>query len=276
MQTPSNDLTARLVSGAAVVVVTVVFGALGGWWFTLFVAAAIARATYELWRLLDRAGYRPSLAVAWGTAAAAFIGIRLPNLFILIPALTLVLLVSLARQLQRAQGAQAHTFGDWAVSFAGGFYLGWTGGHLAELIVLPPDGRWWLALTLATLWSADSMAYAFGRLLGKHKLAPAISPGKTWEGYIAGVIASTLAGVILGRFAPFGMPVGAIVGVLVGALSPLGDLIESMIKRQAHAKDSGNLIPGHGGVFDRIDSLLWASVVVTYVAVVASGTFQLP
>ncbi|BCX04618.1 MAG: phosphatidate cytidylyltransferase [Candidatus Roseilinea sp.] len=273
MRTPSNDLAARLASGAAIVVVTVVFGALGGWWFTLLVAVVIARTTYELWRLLSRAGYQPSLAVALGTAAAAFIGVRLPNLFIFIPALTLVLLVSLARQLQRAQ---ARTFGDWAVSFAGGFYLGWTGGHLAELIVLPPDGRWWLALTLATLWSADSMAYVFGRLLGRHKLAPAISPGKTWEGYIAGVIASTVAGVILGLFAPFGAPVGAIAGILVGALSPLGDLIESMIKRQAHAKDSGNLIPGHGGLFDRIDSLLWASVVVTYVAVIASGTFQFP
>lgn len=273
MRTPSNELTARVASGAAIVVVSVVFGALGGWWFTALVAAVIARTTFELWRLLERAGYQPSLVLALSTAAAAFIGIRLPNLFIFIPALTLVMLVSLARQLQRAP---TRTFGDWAVSFAGGFYLGWTGGHLAELIVLPPDGRWWLALTLVTLWSADSMAYVFGRLLGKHKLAPAISPGKTWEGYIAGVVASTLAGVALGAFAPFGALVGAIAGVLVGALSPLGDLIESMIKRQAHAKDSGKLIPGHGGLFDRIDSLLWASVVVTYIAVVASGNFRLP
>ncbi len=273
LQTSSNDLAARLIGGAATVIVAGVFGALGGWWFTLLIAAAIARATFELWRLLRRAGYHPSLAVALGATAAAFVGVRLPSLFVLIPALTLVLLASLAWQLQRAQ---TRNFGDWAVSFAGGFYLGWTGGHLAELIVLPPDGRWWLALTLATLWSADSMAYVFGRLLGKHKLAPTISPSKTWEGYIAGVIASTLAGIILGLFAPFGTPIGAVAGILVGALSPLGDLVESMIKRQAHAKDSGNVIPGHGGVFDRIDSLLWASVVVTYVAVMTSGTFQLP
>lgn len=261
------------MSAAAIVVVAIAFGALGGWWFTLFVAVLIARTTFELWRLLSRAGYQPSLAATLSTAAAAFIGVRLPNLFIFIPALTLVLLVTLARQLQRAQ---ARTFGDWAVSFAGGFYLGWTGGHLAELIVLPPDGRWWLALTLITLWSADSTAYVFGRLLGKHKLAPAISPGKTWEGYIAGLIASTLSGILLGALAPFGALVGAIAGVLVGALSPLGDLVESMIKRQAHAKDSGKLIPGHGGLFDRIDSLLWASVIVTYVAIIASGNFQLP
>ncbi len=273
MQTSSNDLAARLIGGAATVIVAVVFGALGGWWFALLVAAVIACATFELWQLLGRAGYHASLAVALGAAAAAFASVRLPSLFALIPALTLVLLASLAWQLQRSQ---TRNFGDWAVSFAGGFYLGWTGGHLAKLIVLPPDGRWWLALTLATLWSADSMAYVFGRLLGKHKLAPTISPGKTWEGYTAGLIASTLAGVILGLFAPFGVSVGAIAGILVGALSPLGDLIESMIKRQAHAKDSGNVIPGHGGVFDRIDSLLWAGVVVTYVAAIASGTFQLP
>ncbi len=263
-----------MLSGACVVIVTIFFGALGGWWFTLFVAVVIAWTTYELWQLLGRAGYRPSLATSLGTAAAAFIGIRLPNLLIFfISALTLVLLASLVRQLQRAQ---THTFGDWAVSFAGGFYLGWTGGHLAELTVFPPDGRWWLALTLITLWSTDSAAYVSGRLFGKHKLAPAISPGKTWEGYIGGIVASTLVGATFGALAPLGVTVGAIAGVLVGALSIFGDLIESMIKRQAHTKDSGHLIPGHGGLFDRIDSLLWAGVVVTYVAVFASGTFQLP
>lgn len=273
MQTPANDFRIRFVSGVIIFLVTVVFGLLGGWWFTLFVAIIIALTTYELWQLLARAGYHPSLSVALLTAAAAFIGVRLPNLFILIPALTLVLLATLAGQLRRAQ---TKTFGDWAVSFAGGFYLGWAGGHLAELRELPPDGRWWLVLTLGTLWLSDSAAYVFGRRFGKHKLAPSISPGKTWEGYLAGVVAGMLAGAIVGALSPIGVEVGFVAGLLVGTLSIFGDLIESMLKRQAHVKDSGQLIPGHGGIFDRIDSLLWASVIVVYVALLASRTFNLP
>jgi len=267
---PASDLPTRLIGGVIVIATTVIFGYLGGWWFTVFVLVVIGLATYELWRLFQAAGYKPSLGVALLTAAAAFIGIRFPSLFILAPAMSLVLLASLAWQLHRMQ---VRNFGDWAVSFAGGFYMGWTGGHLADVRELP-NGVWWLALTLIAVWLADSGAYVFGRLFGRHKLAPAISPGKTWEGYLGGALAGALGGVLVGAASPIGAPIGGIAGLLIGALSVFGDLIESMIKRQAHAKDSGHLIPGHGGVFDRIDSLLWASVIVFYVAVLATG--QLP
>jgi phosphatidate cytidylyltransferase len=273
-----NDLAVRVLSGLVVVVVSLVIGAIGGWPFTLFVIAIIGLGTYELWRLLIASGYKASLTAAMLTAAAAFIGIRFPSLFILAPALSLVLLATLAWQLHRSQ---VRNFGDWAVSFAGGFYLGWTGGHLADVRELP-DGMWWLFTMLAAVWLTDSGAYLFGRLFGRHKLAPTISPGKTWEGYIGGILAGALGGGILGAVAsnflpatsPLGPAIGAVLGLLIGALSVFGDLIESMIKRQAHAKDSGQLIPGHGGVLDRIDSLLWASVITFYVGVLV--TQQLP
>jgi phosphatidate cytidylyltransferase len=252
----------RVVGGILVIAFTAVFAYLGGWAFTLFVALVLAVAVYELWRLLCSANYHASLGATGLTAAAVFIGIRFPELPLLAPAITLVLLASLAWQLRRTQ---SRNIGDWAVSFAGGFYLGWTNGHLAELRQLT-DGLWWLALTFATVWLADSGAYAAGRLFGRHKMAPAISPGKTWEGYVGGILASTVGGLVVGLLTPLELLSGLMAGVLVGALSVFGDLIESMIKRQAHAKDSGHLIPGHGGVFDRIDSLLWACVIVFYVA----------
>ncbi|MBO9344503.1 MAG: phosphatidate cytidylyltransferase [Chloroflexi bacterium] len=262
-----GDLLPRLLGGAIVVAVTVAFVLLGGWWFTLFVTSVVAWTSYELWQLLRRAGHQSSLLITLLTALAAFFTVQPPNLALPIPflALTLALLVSLAWLLPRVP---SRCFADWAVSFAGGFYLGWAGGHLARLMALPPDGRWWLSLALATAWSADSAAYAFGRLFGRHKLAPMISPGKTWEGYIAGVALSTLAGLVIGQLSPLQLIPCLVTGALVGALSIFGDLVESSIKRQAHVKDSGQVIPGHGGVFDRIDSLLWAGVIVFCVAAI--------
>jgi phosphatidate cytidylyltransferase len=251
------ELLVRIISGIAIVAVTFALVILGGVWFTLFIFVIMLVTTYELWRLCIAAGYKPSLAVAILTAIATFAGIRWPTLPILIPALSVVLLTTLGVQLARTEKRR---FGDWAVSFAGGFYIGWTCGTIAELRELT-DGAWWLLLTLVAVWLADSGAYAFGRLFGKHKLAPSISPSKTWEGYIGGAITALVGGAVIGYISPLGLLNGTITGLLIGAFSVMGDLIESLIKREAHAKDSGRLIPGHGGVFDRIDSLLWAAVI---------------
>lgn len=251
------ELIVRIISGIAVVAICFAFGYIGGVWFTLFIFAVMLLTAYELWRLCIAAGYKPSLAVLLLTAAAAFAGVRWPALPVLIPAMSLALLATLGVQL-------AHTskrrFGDWAVSFAGGFYIGWTCGLIAELRELE-NGAWWLLLTLVAVWLADSGAYVCGRLLGKHKLAPAISPSKTWEGYIGGAITALAGGAALGWVGPLGIWNGVTVGGLIGLFSVMGDLTESLIKREAQMKDSGRLIPGHGGVFDRVDSLLWGAVV---------------
>ena len=252
-----SDLLVRTISGIVVIVITFGFGLIGGVWFTLFVFVVMLLTTYELWRLCMAANYKPSLAVAGLTAMAAFAGIRWPALPILIPGISIALLATLGLQLARTSQRR---FGDWAVSFAGGFYLGWTCGHLAEIRELD-NGAWWLLLTLVSVWMADSGAYVFGRLFGKHKITPSISPGKTWEGYIGGVFTALVGGALVGIMSPIGLLSALVTGALIGVFSVFGDLIESLIKREAHAKDSGRLIPGHGGVFDRIDSLLWAAVI---------------
>lgn len=137
------------------------------------------------------------------------------------------------------------------------------------------QGTYLLLYVFLLVWGADSGAYFVGRAIGKHKLAPKVSPGKSWEGAIGGMLTSAVIAVIFLQFAPnaFGREVGVIsfvsLSIVTVAVSILGDLSESMFKRQAGIKDSSNLIPGHGGILDRIDSLTAA------VPVFATGFFFL-
>ena len=130
-------------------------------------------------------------------------------------------------------------------------------------------GVWWLLLGVLTVYAADSAAYFVGRSVGRHRLAPAISPNKTWEGVVGGLAGAIIAAVLLGRLTPLDLGVwqGAATGVILGVVSPLGDLAESKAKRWAGLKDSGVLFPGHGGMLDRLDSLL-PSFIVIYAAAV--------
>jgi phosphatidate cytidylyltransferase len=130
---------------------------------------------------------------------------------------------------------------------------------LARLVLVEPNGRALLLYLLVLIAAADVGAYIGGRTLGRHKLAPRVSPGKTWEGFAAGMLAS--AGVAVAGAALFGTPLRAWLAlcVLVALVSVGGDLFESMFKRRAGLKDSGNLLPGHGGVLDRLDSLTAAA-----------------
>lgn len=114
-----------------------------------------------------------------------------------------------------------------------------------------------IVLTAAIpIWAGDTAAIFAGKAFGKHKLAPSISPNKTWEGSVANLLAAIGAAVTLGYFLKYPMDKMLLLGVSCGVIGQLGDLFESYLKRQAGVKDSGNLLPGHGGVFDRLDSLL--------------------
>jgi phosphatidate cytidylyltransferase len=259
---PAIPIPRRVVGAVAVAIPTAIAALLGDWVFTIFIFAVIGLGAHELIRLLCAAGYQASPRVTYLTTFAVMAGVRFPEIPLLLPALSLVLMGSFAAQLRHPHDRR---IGDWAVAFAGGLYLGWTGGHLAEIRQLS-NGAWWLALAIGATWAADSGAFIVGKLIGRHKLAPEISPGKTWEGYFGGMVFGGLAGWLIGVISPLGVWLSVLGGITIGAFSVFGDLIESMIKRQANAKDSGRLIPGHGGILDRIDSLLWSGVIVFYIA----------
>jgi phosphatidate cytidylyltransferase len=164
-----------------------------------------------------------------------------------------------------------HPTADWGINVASALYLGFMLGHFVSLRVRS-DGLQWMALALVMTWVCDTMAYFVGSALGKHKLWPRISPKKTWEGLIGGTVGALIAGPLLGGWlVGLNWWQGLVLGALVAAADPFGDLAVSLFKRMAHAKDSSHLIPGHGGVLDRLDSLLFTVPIVTYFAWIVAG-----
>jgi len=148
---------------------------------------------------------------------------------------------------------------------SGGLYLGWLMGHFL-LLRAAPQGVRWIGVALLSTWICDSGAYFVGTSAGRHKLWPRISPNKSWEGAAGGWISGVVLTAVLTALLGLGWPHGAAIGSLLGIVAPFGDLAVSMLKRQVGVKDSSHLIPGHGGMLDRIDSLLFTVPVVYYYA----------
>lgn len=250
----------------------------GGWAFAGLVALLLALAAREFGGLFRRAGFRPSglvLVAGVGGLALARQAWGLAGAFELLAG---VALAAMTWHLVDYERGAERSGTDFALTLGGVAYLGGVGGFLISLRILP-DGLGWLLISLISVWIADSAAYFVGSAWGRHKMAPRLSPKKSWEGYLSGIAAGGLAGLGLGwlfadRLASVGTisPVaGALGGLALAAATPLGDLGISMIKREMRVKDTGSLLPGHGGALDRIDSWLWAGVLGYLLALVFSG-----
>ena len=165
----------------------------------------------------------------------------------------------------RKQGERASL--RWAWGLAGIFYMGWLLSYWVLIMNSQEwEGRDWVMLALFSTFAVDTTAYFVGRAFGKRKLAPTISPGKTWEGAIGGLIGGIGAALLLTLALDIDISYGkmAFVGLLIGIFAQVGDLAESKLKRSAGIKESGSLIPGHGGILDRLDSVVLTGVVVYY------------
>ncbi len=155
---------------------------------------------------------------------------------------------------------------NWiAVWFLGIIYIALPLAHAVPLRQVS-EGRWWILFLLVVIWANDSFAYYGGRAFGSTKLSPVVSPNKTVEGSVSGLIGGAVAAVVYGNFFLQGTEVVEllVISLLVGVVAIIGDLSESLIKRSYGVKDSGTLLPGHGGLLDRIDSLIFAVPVLFY------------
>jgi phosphatidate cytidylyltransferase len=258
----------------------------GGWWGFAVVAFAVLLGVLELHNMLLHAGYRPLILVSYALSMLFLIAAMLPaqRLLILEIGLGVALLVSFSWLFLREKLDGAMT--DWALTLAISIYLGWPmsfflllRGYDAGIVRITntvwfvlPRGVWWLLIVLLGVWGFDTAAFFSGRYFGRHKLAPTISPGKTWEGVAGGLVLSLATSLLL-AVKPLGLPwyLAVVLGLLIAAAAVLGDLAESLIKRQTHVKDSGQILPGHGGMLDRIDSLLFAVIVVFVFAQFVGG-----
>ncbi len=233
--------------------------------FTGLVAFCGILAIFEFYRLVAAAKVPP----------LTYFGLIWTLLFILSPhfdyatliplLLTSAVILSLIWLLLRRQKEGA--FIGWAWTMGGILYIGWLLSYLVTLRGLD-DGRNWVFLALFTTFASDTAAFFVGSALGKHRLAPRISPGKTWEGAIAGVFGAIIVSLLFTIPTPLYLPLihwqAILLGLLVSVFGQLGDLVESLLKRNMGVKESGTLIPGHGGFLDRIDSVVFAGIVVYY------------
>ena len=244
---------------------------LGGWWAFAACAFLVGLGAYELQRMMLHEGYRPLIIISVALSLLFLIAAMFPGQqsLLLAVGLSLALLVTFPILFFRKQLDGAVV--DWSLTLAIAIYLGWPLSLILLLrgfqVGFSSSGLWWLLTLLLGVWGFDTGAFFAGHFFGRHKLAPNISPGKTWEGVVGGLVFS-VAAALLFTVRPLGVNwlLAILLGLLVGVAATLGDLAESLIKRQTHVKDSGMIMPGHGGILDRIDSLLFAVIVVYFFA----------
>ncbi len=279
-----TSLSRRVITAAIAIPVVLALIWFGGW--VTFAGAEIIMALgiYELRAMFHKIGYEslPWFSFLIGTALLASSLFPAWRTTVIEVTITALVLGSLSWLLLRRETGKALM--DWALTLVMSLYLAWP---LSYLLALRGQGQayaftahglattsgttqfWWILVVFFSVWAFDSAAFFTGRFLGKHLLAPTVSPKKTWEGVIGGTLLAMAAVFVFTR------PIAGLVtwyhilalGLLISFAATVGDLAESLIKRQADVKDSGNFFWGHGGVLDRIDSLLFGGVVVYFYVV---------
>ncbi len=267
------NLRQRLGSAAVLIALVVSIVFFGGWIAFVGAVVFLCIGAWEMSSMLAHRGWRPQMLISIALGADFLLAAMLPQqrLLIIAGGISASVILSFASFLFGGENFES-ALRDWALTLAIPLYLGWPLSLFLALrgtaFGLGSTGFWWVLATFGMVWGNDTGAYLTGHYFGKHKLAPRISPAKTWEGFAGGMLVSIFGAFLLTY--PMHLPWFATLtlGIFTCIAATIGDLSESFLKRGAGVKDSGQLIPGHGGLLDRMDSLLFAvMVVVTYAAI---------
>jgi phosphatidate cytidylyltransferase len=243
---------------------------LGGWWLFGLGLVAGLMALHELYRISRE--HRPLVLGGYLGFVLALLGLQLGGLPWMAGGIVSTFLFSfVVFGLSDVRPSATTSFG---VTVLGVVWVGAGIGFLLLVRDLPEHGFWAAMAILFAVFAADTAAFLVGRAIGRHRMAPAISPGKTWEGFAAGVLAAMAAAFLLlykDRDEFLTIPETLALGAAVALASVFGDLFESAVKRDLEVKDSGRLLGGHGGMLDRLDSLLWAGP-AAYFVILAVGS----
>jgi phosphatidate cytidylyltransferase len=241
----------------------------GGWIFTLGAAAILAIAAWEYWNFFQDSKYTPNKyfliisAVLCAVFRYIFSGVYFEPVF------TILFTTCVITSLVRYEAEDTTSLTTMGLEFIGLLFIAYFGSYLVSLRFLP-DGKMWVLLAIPAIGCGDIGAFLIGSRFGKHKMAPKVSPHKSIEGYLGGILFTVLYALLFSLVFTFGaanitVARAAFLGVILGIVSPLGDLLESLLKRSFNRKDSGKLIPGHGGILDRIDTWLIGGAVAYFV-----------
>lgn len=235
---------------------------LGGWWLFALAAVAALVALHEFYRMARP--LRPLVPAGYLGALLALVGVRLGGIDWLVGGFAATF--ALAFLLKGLADTRASATASVSATVMGAGWVALGLGHLMLIRDLEPHGRLDAFAVLIAIWANDTFAYFAGRLFGRHKLAPATSPGKTWEGFVGGTIATLFVTFVAFYEDQDYLPIwqALVLGGVIAVAGPVGDLFESALKRDMQVKDSGRLLGGHGGVLDRLDALLFVSVAAFY------------
>jgi len=267
----NHMLVKRTVSALILLTISLSLIFAGGWIFTVGVALILSGTAWEFIDLFIKGGYHPNpYPLMLGTAGIISVMYLDNPAFSSLAYTFTIFSILLFAILNYGRHEKTAAF-DLTIELAALLFITYLGSYLVKIRFLP-DGLFWIMVSIIPAVIGDIGAYFTGSLFGKHKLAPNLSPNKTIVGYIGGVLSSILAGYVLGViviiYAPaITITASTLIGCITGILSPLGDLSKSIFKRQFNRKNTGNIIPGHGGILDRIDTSLWAGPIAYYLII---------
>jgi phosphatidate cytidylyltransferase len=264
---PPADLMTRLLTGIAIAVVALIMLKLGTGPATFMVAVIVGAAAFELYEAFRRVGYHPATVIGL-LGCLSIVGIAYSKGIDAFP-LVAILVVAFTMLWYMLEVVKARPIVNIAITLFGFGYIG-IFGAFAGLLLSARDGTGLIIGLAACAIGYDVFGYFIGSQFGRSRMSPRLSPNKTWEGLFGGMVAAIVIGGIIGTtLAPWNGKVthGLALGLVVAILAPIGDLCESMIKRDLGVKDLGTLLPGHGGVLDRFDAMLFCLPAVYYLAI---------